>query len=231
MEDGPSTLEVSATLGRYYPASVDQLELHVKSDSFSRSSQADLNRIVKQQVEGLGDGKLAVGIVVQWLQENWTGYCLKSCQEREKPDVSPSRGKSGKSDRFTRLWIYSHHIYSKTKRKNILELSSDFQLTGFCMPGKPGIICMEGSARNCAEAWSAIKSWNWKKINVKIQEEEENVLDLDKLRRFPDFQEIGFVKTGETRDYHMDMGEFFIFLKKYDSDYMFKEFFGIDKVS
>ena len=51
-------------------------------------------------------------------------------------------------------YVYSgkHLLKSvfQTKRKNILDLASEFCLTGFCQPGKPGIICVEGSARNKA---------------------------------------------------------------------------------
>ena len=91
---------------------------------------------------------------------------------------------------------------------------------------------MEGDADDCNDAWAVIKGWNWKKINVKIQEEDDNVEswdDLDKMKRFEGFEEIGFVKNSEQRDYHMDMGEFFKFLKAHQSEYMFKELFGIDK--
>jgi hypothetical protein len=75
------------------------------------------------------------------------------------------------------------------------------------------------------------RSWNWKKINVKIQEEKclESPSDCDVERRFSIFEELAFVKAGESRDYHQDMGEFFFFLKKHNSEYMFKELFGIDK--
>lgn len=99
------------------------------------------------------------------------------------------------------------------------------------MPGKPGIICLEGSVRNCTEAWGIIKSWNWKKINVKIQEEEQvrNQEQEQKFRKFEKFEEIGFVKNSENRDYHMDMGEFFSYLKGHQSEHMFKELFGITK--
>ena len=39
----------------------------------------------------------------------------------------------------------SHHIYSKIKRKDLQGLASDLNLTGFVMPGKPGVICVEVS--------------------------------------------------------------------------------------
>lgn len=126
-----------------------------------------------------------------------------------------------------RLWLYSHHIYSKTKRKNILDLAKENKITGFCMPGKPGIVCLEGNLDICNDVWSIIKQWNWKKINVKFQEDEkvEKMADFSKFSRF---EEIGFVK-GDTRDYHMDMGEFFKYLQTHQCEYMFKELFGIDK--
>ena len=43
-----------------------------------------------------------------------------------------------------RAWIYSHHIYNKCKRQNIVYLAKASQLTGFLAPGKPGLICAEG---------------------------------------------------------------------------------------
>ncbi len=223
-------VEFRATLGRAYPsAAVGQLEVHAKSDAFSRDSQAQLNAALRTQLEeSSGEGQLVLGVLLQWLQEHWTDYRVSAARE----EGGVAKRTVGKKERtFSRLWIYSHHIYSKTKRKDILDLSSEFQLTGFSMPGKPGVVCLEGCSRNCAEAWAAIKSWNWKKINVKVQEDEEVADDVDRCRRFEGFQEIGFVKSGESRDYHMDMGEFFNFLKNHRSDYMFKELFGISKAS
>ena len=97
------------------------------------------------------------------------------------------------------------------------------------MPGKPGIVCLEGLLDICNDVWSIIKQWNWKKINVKFQEDQEcSIDDSNEFRKFVKFEEIGFVK-GDTRDYHMDMGEFFKYLKTHDCDYMFKELFGIEK--
>ena len=117
---------------------------------------------------------------------------------------------------------------SKTKRKNILDLAKENGLTGFCMPGKPGIVCLEGILDVCNDVWSVIKQWNWKKINVKFQEDPSPNQEKKEFFKFEKFEEIGFVK-GDTRDYHMDMGEFFKYLKEHQCEYMFKELFGIEK--
>ena len=62
------------------------------------------------------------------------------------------------------------------------------------MPGKPGIVCLEGILETCNDVWTIIKQWNWKKINVKFTEEEEN-LSYGSFRKFENFEEIGFVKA------------------------------------
>ena len=65
------------------------------------------------------------------------------------------------------------------------------------MPGKPGIVCLEGILEICNDVWTIIKQWNWKKINVKYQEDQENVSieHLENFRKFEKFEEIGFVKA------------------------------------
>jgi len=97
------------------------------------------------------------------------------------------------------------------------------------MPGKPGIICVEGLSKNCTDWWSLVKHWNWKKINIKIQEDEEIGSNIDQFKRFEKFEEIGTVKNPDSRNYHMDLGEFYKYLEAHESSYMFKELFGVDK--
>ena len=217
------SIELCAQMTRKYP-SCEFPEIRLNSGALSRENNAKMTTDLMKHLKDSCENDLAMGVAVAWIQEHGLDYA-KSIEE-ESPNTSSSSLKSIDLEGL-RFWIYSHHIYSKTKRKNILDLSSEFNLTGFCMPGKPGIICLEGTARNVNDAWSVIKGWNWKKINVKIQETFKD--DCDK--RFIDFNEIGFVKNSDNRDYHMDMGEFFRFLKQHESEYMFKEFFGINKTS
>ena len=202
-------------------------EILVRSDDLKRNDQSRLNKDLETFTESVFEPECAIVTeIVSWLQDNFTEYFQESATA--KCDV--------KNDEFKgpifagRLWLYSHHIYSKIKRKDILDLAKDHSLTGFCMPGKPGIVCLEGPLDLCQDVWSVIKQWTWKKINVKFQEDEklDNIENLVKWRKFDSFQEIGFVKA-ETRDYHMDMGEFYKYLQSHECDYMFKELFGIEK--
>lgn len=75
-----------------------------------------------------------------------------------------------RSKHLCRVWLLSHHIYDKVKRRKLLELSLEKSIGGFTLPGKPGVICLEGSPEDCAEAVAVIKSWNWQKICIKFEE-------------------------------------------------------------
>ena len=77
-----------------------------------------------------------------------------------KCNLSPTKQskKAPKEDiNFVRYWIYSHHIYSNEKRRNMAQLSDDLGLHGFVLPGKPGIICVEGTCDTVQEFYSHIR--------------------------------------------------------------------------
>ena len=88
-----------------------------------------------------------------------------------------------------------------------------------------GVICIEGVARNCAEWWSLVRSWNWQRLSVKVQED-FTTENLDSNRLFGKFEEIGVVKNTE-RSNHMDMGEFQKYLESHNCQWIFKELFSI----
>ncbi len=145
-------LHVEATAA--YP-SVETAELYLKTDFLGREEQASLNRELSQHLEeSVGVGDLIVGVAVSWIQEREECFLQTAGAAGPVNTVSPP-----KKDllSFTRLWIYSHHIYSKIKRRDILGLASEHGLTGFSMPGKPGVICLEGYSRDCSEAWATIR--------------------------------------------------------------------------
>ncbi|CAH8565277.1 unnamed protein product [Schistosoma haematobium] len=48
------------------------------------------------------------------------------------------------NEKIVCLWIISHHIRSPIKRRLILEWSKELELTGCCMPGRPGLVIVEG---------------------------------------------------------------------------------------
>ena len=180
-------------------------------------------------------GELCFGEVVQWVQDNVASYISRS-RTLSEPSVKTTASKKSKSDKhkdtFMRLWIHSHHIYSKIKRKNILDMGRSGPLTGFCLPGKPGVICIEGPKEDVEEMWACIKHWNWKKISCKHTEEVllkegETERSMDDLRCFEGFVEKVFdVKGGRAN--HMDLGLLFKFLEERNCGDVFKALLGVD---
>ena len=220
-----NVVEVVIALPPEYPKILP--EIYVRSNELSRVNQTLINEDIGEYLENETiPEEPSVVAVISWLQEHSENYFLK----QNLTPASVERATVFSSNKFSRYWIYSHHIYSKNKRKNILDLALELELSGFLMAGKPGVICIEGRLEHVTEWWAVIKNWNWKKINVKIQEDLEiNSEDsVNQIRLFTSFEEIGSVKECH-RSNHMDMGEFYRYLENYNSTWVFKELFGIEK--
>ena len=145
-------------------------------------------------------------------------------QERE--DLFPSsqsttKRSETKSSTFSRLWIYSHHIFSTEKRRNILHWAVELKLNGFSLPGKPGIICVEGDDDDVDQFWTRLRNLNWKKLQIK---ERERLPSIDAFR-FDDFRELTFVHDGTAKG---DFGLLHQFLTEKQCENVFHLFFGFD---
>nr|XP_020759263.1 RWD domain-containing protein 2B isoform X2 [Odocoileus virginianus texanus] len=99
-----------------YPAVLP--EITVRSELLSRSEQAQLNTDLTAYLQKNCLGDVCILNATEWVREHASGYISKDVTPSPAPGSTVQPG-----DRvLTRLWIYSHHIYNKYKRKNILEL-------------------------------------------------------------------------------------------------------------
>lgn len=122
--------ELCVTLSHEYPYA--EPEIFVRNHTLNRPRHVQLNKDLCDYVSGLERGEPCIFSAVSWLQDNAQGYV----EIKEKPALQAS----AKDDRYIRYWIYSHHIYSKTKRREIVDLANLLHISGFCMPGKLGLI-------------------------------------------------------------------------------------------
>lgn len=204
--------ELCVNLPHEYPQIVP--DLFVRNHKLDRNQHRTLNQLLTNYVDSLSRDEPCLFSAITWIQDN--GHNFKVTETEVKIER--------KSEELIRYWIYSHHIYSKFKRREIFNLANTLKLTGFCLPGKPGIICVEGNINDCNEWWLTIKGMNWKRIFCKITEECQ---DESNFLKFKDFQEIAFQINGN-RYNHMDMGELNRFLKEHDCARIFKELFGVE---
>ncbi|GFU10259.1 RWD domain-containing protein 2A [Nephila pilipes] len=219
-------LEVNVSLPHEYPALKPFIS--VRSSELNRHQQKELNSAVSDYVNTLGINELCIISVANWLTENAQNYF--SLQPPENAREKTANGKGRTKDSLCRMWIYSHHIYSKFKRKDIIDNAQDLKLTGFSLPGKPGFICVEGMKKECYEFFQQLKMMSWKKLSISKEEIEEATKHNQKIfRKFQDFQEISFqVRRGPAREYHMDMGQFLKYLDEHKCGYVFQDLFGIE---
>uniref|UniRef100_A0A1A8K1T4 RWD domain containing 2B n=1 Tax=Nothobranchius kuhntae TaxID=321403 RepID=A0A1A8K1T4_NOTKU len=204
-------------------------DITVRCSALSRTDQTQLQARLNKYLMENCLGEVCVLSAADWVKDNLHLFINKSLLT-----APPQREKS--QEVFSRLWIYSHHIYNKSKRKNILEWSKELGLSGFSMPGKPGIVCVEGPQSACEEFWSRVKVLTWKKIMIRHREnisldrqseDSETVESMDSLRKFTGFEEAMFDPHGN-RGNHMDLGQLYQFLNEKGCCDVFQIYFGIE---
>jgi len=244
-ESSSNCLELCLTLSALYPRVPPTLFLRT---AFARTQEARLRKAIDGFLSSQPEGELYVVNLVEFVKEKVVDVLKDDGGEgleKEEEEMAGSSSARCTKKKMIRMWIYSHHIYSMQKRKFILEWSRELGLTGFSMPGKPGVVCVEGLESSVDELWTRLRKLNWKRLAIKEREtiaedvteggagdnHEENRgkgVSQDG-RKFADFEEISFdVKQGQGRNYHMDMGKFLDFLKTHDCENIFKLYFGVD---
>ncbi|XP_029451382.1 RWD domain-containing protein 2A [Rhinatrema bivittatum] len=203
-------------------------QLFARSAALDRELQKQLNENLTSHIHSLHGGELCISTAIQWLQDNVSSYVQKS----KLPTPPALKSQEAKSRTvFHRMWIYSHHIYRQELRKKILECAKRLNLTGFCLTGKPGVICVEGLKEQCEEFWRDIRYPNWKHISCKHTESVEADGKVEELCLFPAFEELMFEAHGDyglRNDYHMDLGQFLEYLKQHQSEHIFQILFGVE---
>ncbi|GAB5576323.1 RWD domain-containing protein 2A isoform X3 [Prionailurus iriomotensis] len=198
----------------------------VISVSLSRSQQTQLNTDLTAYLQKNCLGDVCILNATEWVRDHASGYISRDTT----PCPPPGSTVQPVDLILTRLWIYSHHIYNKCKRKNILEWAKELSLSGFSMPGKPGVVCVEGPQSACEEFWSRLRKLNWKRILIRHREDIPFDGANDKIereRKFSCFEEKVFSVNG-ARGNHMDFGQLYQFLNSKGCADVFQMFFGVE---
>ncbi|XP_069582536.1 RWD domain-containing protein 2A [Ranitomeya imitator] len=219
--------ELHVYLPHSYPTGEPQL--FVRSSALDKLQHNNLNKCLATYVSSLDRGDLCITNAIQWLTDNLSSYV-----EISKNTNGIEADTKNVSMTFHRMWIYSHHIYRQELKKKILDCAKRLNLTGFCLTGKPGVICVEGHKEQCEEFWRDIRYPNWKHISCKHTESVHVTDSMDALRLFQSFEELIFEAHGDyglRNDYHMDLGQFFEYLRQHQSEHIFQILFGIERKS
>lgn len=200
----------------------------MSSDYLSRRGQDDLNSDLTAFVATLPKGEVCLLSIAEWVREHTCSYCpITSALPSNTTEPSSAAATAVSRRTFCRMWLYMHHIYSKTKRRNILDLADELELSGFCLPGKPGVVCVEGDESSTKHFYNVLRRWNWKSISCRHREVVTDCSDMSSQRKIAGFQELALVTHGP-RQNHMDMGQFRAYLEEHRLGYMFTQLFGVD---
>ena len=216
-------LEITCRLPTLYPlASPPDVFVRSLSVNLSRNFSEELSNYVKSSHEN----DSSILNIIEWIKENVHRFLNDSKNKNSSPTIEKENS-SKINDKiiFERVFIYSHHIYSTEKRKHIVNWAREFNLGGFSMPGKPGIICVEGDRENVQKYWTHLRTVPWQKLQIKeTQTYEIEPQFIDTLKKFDNFEEKMFLSNNDA----FDLGILFAFLKEKNLDYVFNLYFGVD---
>lgn len=240
LQHNGSKMSLRVELPHYYPI-LELAEVTLSSDIFDRQQEKRINAEIRKFIKAkLNDTETYAFEVITWIQDNLERFVLNATAEKCNGDNS-TKGKCGNETNeidnynemfvdFERLWIYSHHIKSKIKRTAIIKNAKDLNLTGFSLPGKPGIICVEGLEEDTQEFWKMIKPMKWHRISIRKNELETIMrTDIQERRKFSNFKEVMFteISMDETEEVKMNMSVFMRFLEQHNCSYIKKYIFRI----
>lgn len=222
-EGSQMSVELVCTFPHEYPQAAPNV--FTRCSDMSKENHRKLNEDLHEFIQSLDRGEICMFSVIEWIQSNIDNYV-----QPVEVDDSTSDKEVQYDTILSRLWIYSHHIFSKFKRRDIIDWAEELKLTGFSLPGKPGVICVEGYSRNVDDYWHRLRGMNWKRIVIKEKEETDiGDDDIDKHRKFSNFEEKVFnVRGGKGREYHMDFGQLHSYLEEHQSGHLFSIYFGVD---
>lgn len=101
---------------------------------------------------------------------------MQYLQGSRKTETSNNRSEANES--IVRAWFYFPSISTRSKRDDLVNLAPSYNLTGFLMAGKPGILCLEGVPAAIDEFMRFIKTESWgdippqhKKVSERYREQ------------------------------------------------------------
>lgn len=208
-------IEISINLPSFYPE--EGPDVYIRCNQLNRMQETLINSQLQEFMKTINRGELCLYTIITWIQEHIEDIKLSEVLPAEETSTSKLF-----EEKFSRLWVYSHHIYNKKKREKIVKKAKELNLTGFCLPGKPGIVCIEGETKDCEDWWREIKCLNWQKLVIQKSE----VLEcLENDRKFTNFEELQFQSNNNTK--FSNMSEFSKFMNLNGFQSIFNELFGL----
>ena len=135
-----------------------------------------------------GGGGVTVMRVVDFLKDTALSFSLfnkptSSTEERTKEEKEEEK-------KVVRAWYYFPSLSTREKRRDIVEYAEEYQITGFVIAGKPGMMCLEGTSLRLSSFLSDIKNISWADIPSNNKKVSERYREEDVTRVFKEMKEV-----------------------------------------
>jgi hypothetical protein len=100
--------------------------------------------------------------------------------------TSPSPNKETKptsTGPLVRVWFYFPSLSTREKRQHMVDWAPSYSLTGFVLAGKPGLLCLEGSATSIDAYMNEIKTVSWGDIPSYQKKVSERYREIEVVER------------------------------------------------
>ncbi|TID22644.1 hypothetical protein E2P81_ATG01770 [Venturia nashicola] len=91
---------------------------------------------------------------IEWIREE--------APDRLVAKMKKDRTNSSQAEEaLVRVWFYFPSLSTREKRDDMVNFAPAYQLTGFVLAGKPGVLCLEGTTGNIDAYMKYIKTHSW----------------------------------------------------------------------
>lgn len=91
---------------------------------------------------------------IEWIREEAPERLVAKMEEDNSSSVHAK-------EILVRVWFYFPSLSTREKRDDMVNFAPAYQLTGFVLAGKPGVLCLEGTTTNIDEYMKYIKTHSW----------------------------------------------------------------------
>ncbi|GAA5794806.1 hypothetical protein EDC94DRAFT_606886 [Helicostylum pulchrum] len=176
-----------------------QLSLPSASNFWLSREEYDslVNMLNEIQVDDDADRSTWIIEKMQQLQTEAVPFAVSYLEKSKKQNMVRDDGPV----RFLREWIWFPMIYTREKRGDIIAWAPKYGITGILVPGKPGMMGLEGTEKNVVRFINDIKTISWaslpashRKMSSKWKQfvDCNNTQELNQARLFNDMTELKF---------------------------------------
>lgn len=171
----PFPIELTVKLPEGYPCTHGP-ELSVSCPRSSRQVQERLHVEMQRIVSELSgrDDEILDEILNQFKQfvaDFRPDHVGSDTKATVTVDATPAETRTEPDEYGTALVVvlWFHHLFSTTKRSNIVTLALNHELTGVGKPGSPACLIVEGVPSDVRDYVAELRSWRWQGFQVRAE--------------------------------------------------------------